>query len=129
MPNTAGRRSAENPERIPRQPHHPFGRLSVRIGVPAGLPPFFRMRGPHCDRPCVCWRGLSPEVNPTAITQFGLPPSHTRGDASDVGNLRTAQAERIARAGLLLLGGIGKADSGPGQERYHRYGKTFYSEN
>jgi hypothetical protein len=47
--------------------------------------------------------GLGSEVNPASRTKLGLLPDHAGGNAIDTRDLGTAQAERVAHAGLLLL--------------------------
>src|ERR1700733_8978105 len=49
---------------------------------------------------------LGPEIDPATRAKLGLLPDHAGGGPLHVGNFRTAQAERIAHAGLLLFGGI-----------------------
>src|SRR5271168_3643596 len=60
---------------------------------------------------------LGPEVNPAARAEFGLLSDHAGGYPLHIRNLGTAQAERIAHAGLLLVGGVGPADRGPHPQR------------
>src|SRR5579859_5730710 len=50
---------------------------------------------------------LGPEINPASGTELGLFSHHAGGGPLHVGNFRTAEAERIAHAGLLLFGRIG----------------------
>jgi len=58
------------------------------------------MRRP--DHGCgVRWFG--PEVDPATGTELGLLPDHAGCNALHAWDLGTAQAERIAHAGLLLL--------------------------
>src|ERR1700720_1245320 len=49
---------------------------------------------------------LGPEERPAARTELRLVPDHADRDTVDIGNFRTAQAERVTAAGLLLVGGI-----------------------
>jgi hypothetical protein len=46
-----------------------------------------------------------------------LVPDHAGGDAIDIGNVGTAETERIAAASLLLFGGVGLGRSGPDRNR------------
>jgi hypothetical protein len=73
-------------------------------------------------------RLLRVEVDPATITEFGLAPHHARRDPRDIRNFRTAQAERIAHARLLLRHGVGPSGRGPrtrNDGRGHR--KPFHS--
>jgi len=60
---------------------------------------------------------LGPEERPAAGRELGFVPDHADGDAVDIRNFGTAQAKRVAAAGLLLLGGIGLAWRGPHRNR------------
>lgn len=64
--------------------------------------------------------GTRPEERPTARRELGLVADHAGGDAIDVRNLRTTQAERVAAAGLLLFGRIGRHRCGPDRNREYR---------
>ena len=64
---------------------------------------------------------LGPEINPAARAEFGLLSDHAGGYPLHVRNLRTAQAERIAHAGRLLVGGVGPAGRGPDPQRGCEY--------
>ena len=69
-------------------------------------------------RPCRPDFGtLGPEINPAARAEFGLLSDHAGGYPLHVRNLRTAQAECIAHASLLLVGGVGPAGCGPYPQR------------
>lgn len=72
---------------------------------------------------------LRPEVDPACRTEFGLPPGHAGPYPRDIGNFRTAQAERISHAGLLLLGGIGPPGCGQCSQcdRKYRAGEPIYA--
>lgn len=60
---------------------------------------------------------LRPEINSASGAELGLLPDHAGGRPLHVGNFRTAQAERIAHAGLLLFGGISPPARGHGPHR------------
>lgn len=64
--------------------------------------------------------GTRPEERPTARRELGLVADHAGGDAIDVRNLRTTQAERVAAAGLLLFGRIGRRRCRPDRNREYR---------
>jgi hypothetical protein len=73
-------------------------------------------------RPCrPDFRTLGPEINPAARAKFGLLSDHAGGYPLHVRNLRTAQTEGIAHAGLLLVGGVGPAGRGPDPQRGRQY--------
>ena len=67
---------------------------------------------------------LGPEVNPAARAEFGLLSDHAGGYPLHVRDLRTAQAESIAHASLLLVGGVGPAGCGPDPQRGGQYDST-----
>lgn len=67
---------------------------------------------------------LDPEVNPAARAELSLLSDHAGGHPLHVRNLRTAQAERIAHAGLLLVGGVGPPGRGPDRQRGSQYEST-----
>ena len=58
-------------------------------------------------------RLLRMEIDPAARTEFSLAPHHASRNARHIRNLGTAQPERIAHAGLLLLHGVGPSGRGP----------------
>jgi hypothetical protein len=67
---------------------------------------------------------LGPEVNPAARAKLRLLSDHAGGYPLHVRNLRTAQAERIAHASLLLVGGVSPAGRGPDPQRGSQYDST-----
>ena len=79
------------------------------MNVLSGFVPLSHVRS-HADRGCKGRvAGLGSEVDPAARTKLGLLPDHAGGDAIDTRDLGTAQAERVAHAGLLLLKRISPA--------------------
>jgi hypothetical protein len=60
---------------------------------------------------------LGPEINPAARAELGLLSDHAGGYPLHVRDLRTAQAECIAHASRLLVGGVGPAGRGPDRQR------------
>jgi hypothetical protein len=111
------------------QGHAPLAVWQCNAGVrsrPAWLPSWaFAARRSRLSRRCrpdterlscrSLW--LGPEERPAAGRELGFVPDHADGDAVDIRNFGTAQAKRVAAAGLLLLGGIGLAWHGPHQNR------------
>ena len=49
--------------------------------------------------------------------ELGLVAHHAGGHAANIGDIRTAEPERIAGAGLLLFGGVGLTGGGPDRNR------------
>ena len=80
----------------------------IAIGRPAGVAALSSDSGP----------GLKNARQPGG--ELGLVADHAGGDAIDVRNLWTTQAERVAAAGLLLFGRIGRRRCGPERKREYR---------
>ena len=68
-----------------------------------------RRCGPDHGRPAgrpgrsLAGLGIRPELRPAGRRELGLFGDHAGGHAADIGNLGTAEPERVAGAGLLLL--------------------------
>ena len=104
--DAARRRNRRRPQRSPghasfkgRRPVGPVVRTLVVLAEPLPVRPVMMSRP---------FGGglLRPEIGPAARAQFGLLSDHAGGHPLHVGNFRTAQAERIAHASLLLFSGI-----------------------
>jgi hypothetical protein len=61
--------------------------------------------------------GIRPELGAARRRELGFFGDHAGRHAGDIGNLGAAQPERVAGAGLLLLGGVGLAGGGRNRNR------------